>query len=106
MDPSPENTAPAPAPSVRTAIPRYDINPQPPYPRSAKRRGYEGAVVLSVLVLEDGLVGSIEVAESSGYKSLDKSALDAVKKWRFIPATEDDKPVPMTVQVPIRFTLK
>ena len=61
---------------------------------------------MSVLVLEDGFVGNIETAESSGYKSLDKSALDAVRKWRFIPAMEGDKPVPMTVQVPIRFALQ
>jgi outer membrane biosynthesis protein TonB len=45
------------------AYPAYNLNPKPNYPRSARKRGYEGEVKLKVLVLENGKVGKIVVAQ-------------------------------------------
>lgn len=95
-----------PETSIEEAIPRYDVNPQPPYPIVARRRGYEGTVLLAVRVMEDGSVGGVKVARSSGYKVLDRSALKAVRTWRFIPGKRGDGPVEMEVQVPLTFRLK
>ncbi len=58
----------------QSALPRYDINPKPKYPRVAKLRGWEGVVLFSVHVLQDGSVGKVSMLASSGYRSLDKSA--------------------------------
>lgn len=95
-----------PSVELRRALPRYDTNPKPPYPDAARRRGQEGLVVLSVLVLKDGSVGRVKVLKSSGYDLLDSSALETVAKWRFIPAKVGDEPIEMEVQVPIRFKLE
>mgnify|MGYP001074952721 CR=1 FL=1 len=95
-----------PKKEIRKAFPRYDLNPKPPYPEVARRRGQEGVVILSVLVLKDGSVGKIRVARSSGYEPLDSAALDTVARWRFVPAKVGDEPVDMEVQVPIRFKLE
>ncbi len=91
--------------AIQEAIPRYDLNPRPPYPEIARRRGYEGTVVLEVRVKTDGKVGGVRLAETSGYELLDQAALQAVPAWQFIPAARGDQPVEMEVRVPVRFQL-
>lgn len=88
------------------AIPRQEGNPKPPYPEIARRRGYEGQVRLEVEVLSDGTVGWVRVKSSSGYEVLDKSALETVKGWKFIPARFGGVAVKSTVIIPITFKLK
>ena len=98
----PENDAAA----VRASVPLYDLNPPPDYPRAARRRNYQGTVVLDVRVTVDGLAAEVRVGQSSGYTLLDRSALRAVKAWRFSPARRGDRPVEMWVRVPVRFALR
>ena len=101
--PSPGNSLDEP---TTVATPNYKKNNPPAYPLSARRRNYEGTVLLDVLVRRDGRVGSIRVAESSGHKSLDQSAIRGVRKWTFHPGKRGGEPVEMWVKVPIRFRLK
>jgi protein TonB len=63
-------------------------------------------VLLRVEVLPSGAAGTVDIAESSGVASLDRAAVDAVKRWRFHPARHGDMPVRATVEVPVRFALK
>jgi len=86
--------------------PRYAENPKPVYPQEARRRGYEGEVLLRVEVLANGRVGRLEVKKSSGYEILDRSALSAVKQWKFIPANEGNGAIPCWVNIPIKFQLQ
>jgi TonB family protein len=86
--------------------PNYAENPKPLYPQEARRRGYEGEVVLKVEVLTSGRVGKIEIKKSSGYALLDRSALTTVKQWRFIPAKKNETPIPLWVNIPIKFQLQ
>ena len=88
------------------AKPLYRQNPTPSYPRKARRMGYEGIVMLKVLVDENGRVGDLMLLESSGYPILDRTALASVRKWRFEPGTEGGIKKKMWVRVPIRFRLK
>jgi hypothetical protein len=44
--------------------------------------------------------------KSSGHRVLDNSALDAVRKWKFHPATIGGVKVSSTVKVPVRFRLE
>jgi TonB family protein len=83
----------------------YSRNPKPLYPLEARKKGYEGDVLLGVEVLPNGEVGQIEVKKSSGYEVLDQSALSAVKKWKFIPVKKGDAATPFWVNVPIKFQL-
>jgi len=86
--------------------PRYLQNPKPSYPREAKKKGYEGEVLLRVEVLNNGQVGEIEVKRSSGHEILDRSAMTAVKQWRFIPARKGETPISVWVNIPIAFQLR
>ena len=88
------------------AYPDYKINPKPTYPMIARRNGYAGVVLLRVLILESGKVGKIALEKSSGHEILDKSALDAVKNWIFIPSSRNGVTISSWVTVPIKFELK
>jgi len=91
---------------VQEAVPLYKINPPPRYPRTARRRGIQGTVVLSVYVDVQGRVDNLWVFESSGYRVLDNAALDSVKKWSFEPGRKGETPIAMWVNVPVRFELQ
>ena len=88
---------------------RYEVaalnNPKPPYPLAARRQGAEGRVVLRAQVLEDGRCAEVRIVRSSGHTLLDESALSAVRRWRFVPATRAGTPVAASVDVPISFRL-
>jgi TonB family protein len=86
--------------------PGYAENPKPLYPQEARENGYEGEVVLRVEVLINGRVGQIEIKRSSGYELLDRSALTTVKQWRFIPAKKGEVPIPLWVNIPVKFQLQ
>ena len=85
---------------------KYAETPKPLYPREARKKGYEGEVLLKVEVLANGRVGRVEVKKSSGYEILDLSALNAVKQWKFIPADKGDGSIPWWVNIPIKFQLQ
>ncbi len=85
--------------------PRYAQNPKPVYPQEAREKGYQGKVLLRVEVLANGRVGQVAVKKSSGCEVLDRSALAAVREWRFIPARKGEVAVPVWVIIPVKFQL-
>jgi protein TonB len=91
---------------VKEAVPLYKENPAPGYPMQAKKRGYEGTVILEVLVTKEGKAGKVSVFQSSRYSLLDEAAILSVKKWRFEPGKRGDEKVDMPVKIPIRFQLE
>lgn len=101
--------SPPPTPSQASAAvlsPVPDARNLPPsYPRLARRRGYEGTVLLRVRVSAEGRCLAVEVVTSSGYASLDRAAVEAVQKWEFEPARSDGVAVEAVVEAPFRFRL-
>ncbi len=83
----------------------YLNNPNPEYPMTARQRHWQGTVLLRVYVGADGKALQVNIQRSSGHDTLDESALDAVKQWRFVPAKRGDTPEPCWVTVPIVFEL-
>ena len=83
----------------------YGENPPMPYPHSARRRGWEGEVLLRVEVSTSGKVISAHIEASSGYGILDDTALQAVSNWRFRPGSINGTPKADTVLVPVHFQL-
>lgn len=110
--PAPPAPPPPPAPSVAKPNARTEVsisasyaaaNRKPEYPKMSLRLGEQGTVVLTVMVKSDGSAGDVEVKSSSGFTRLDRAAADAVKTWRFNPATIDGKAVDKSYEVPITF---
>jgi protein TonB len=96
---------PAPMPTVPESAPRLLSSPAPRYPRDAQRRGIGGTVLLRVHVGPDGAPAGIDLVQGSGSHSLDRAAVEAVRRWRFAPAMRDGQPVEAAVQVPITFNV-
>jgi protein TonB len=72
----------------------------------ARKRGYQGKVILDVLVDENGRAREVIINESSGYVILDRAAATAVADWKFEPAKRGLIAVPMRVKVPVVFRLE
>ncbi len=108
--PVPAPIAAPPAPAAAPTPPRFDAdyldNPKPPYPAIARRMGEQGRVVLRVRVDAQGLPIDVQLHASSGSERLDASALQTLRRWKFIPARLGNEPVAASVLVPIAFTLK
>lgn len=90
----------------RTAGPGHLYNPKPPYPAESRAAGEEGVVILRVLVEASGRPGSVGLSRSSGHPRLDRAAQEAVRRWRFKPATRNGVAFSTTVDVPVRFSLR
>jgi TonB family protein len=80
----------------------HRVDPQ--YPKKARKQKIQGAVLLQVTVLTNGTPSDIKVMRSLE-QSMDQSAVQAVSKWRFAPATYEGNPVPVTVSVEASFRL-
>lgn len=80
-------------------------NPKPVYPASSRRSGEEGKATLRVLVSAYGYPETIDLHQSSGFKTLDQAAIETVGNWCFYPARSNGKPVSASVLVPIAFRL-
>ena len=79
---------------------------KPSYPSSCKRLGHEGATVLKVTILSKGKCDSIEIIKSAGCKSLDKAAIKALKKAKYIPAKRLGIPFTTTKKLAFNFKLE
>ncbi|MCP4671821.1 MAG: energy transducer TonB [Desulfobacula sp.] len=50
------------------------------FPRIARKMGWEGKVVVEFIICKDGTVKDILTVQSSGFKALDKNAVESIKK--------------------------
>jgi TonB family protein len=85
------------APSVLSKV-------DPEYSEEARKAKYSGAVMLSIVVNTDGRAEDIKVLRSLGM-GLDEKAVDAVRKWRFLPGRNKGVPVRVRAQIEVNFRL-
>lgn len=76
------------------------------YPEIARKAGIEGRVIVQVLVSEKGVVERTRIIQSLGHTGCDEAAVNAIKKVRWNPALQRDKPVRVWVSMPVIFKLK
>jgi protein TonB len=67
-------------------------NQPPVYPVIARRRGEQGTVILRVLITPDGRASDVELVRGSGSAHLDRSAIETIRQWRFVPAIKGGRP--------------
>jgi protein TonB len=81
-------------------------NAKPAYPHLARARGHEGTALILVLVSAAGRPIEVRLKQSSGSSLLDRSALEAVQGWRFVPAQENGEAVAAWLLIPVVFSLQ
>jgi TonB family protein len=64
--------------------------------------GVKGSVAISLVVNSKGLPENPKVVQGLD-PDFDKSAVEAIKQWRFSPAQKDKKPVAVKVTVEVQF---
>ena len=95
----------------KTDFVKVDVQPEilkrvaPDYPAEARKMGIEGKVVISALVDTTGHPAKVEIARSSGYKSLDEAALKAAKETLYKPGMQDGKPIAIWINYTVKFVL-
>jgi TonB family protein len=57
--------------------------PWPSVPEEARLKHWSGTGKFTVYVWREGNVRQVQIAQSTGHAILDKSAVDALSKWRF-----------------------
>lgn len=88
-------------------LPYLISTPKPiQYPRWAIRQGWEGRLEIALEILADGSVGRFKVMKSTGYHLLDGAATEAVRTWRFAPATKSGKFFLTCIELPVTFQLE
>ena len=80
-------------------------NREPVYPLEAILHAQQGAVLLLIHVLPDGLPAGIDIEKSSGFAALDRAARDAVWGWHFLPAVRDGQPMAFDMELRVVFHL-
>jgi len=86
------------------SAPKKIYDPDPEYSEEARKAKYQGTCVLYVIVGSDGKPRDIRVSRTLGL-GLDEKAIEAVKTWRFEPATKDGKPVAVAINIEVSFRL-
>jgi protein TonB len=98
---------PPPAPALdKGGGPTALAEIKPHYPEAARTRGEAGSVTIRLRVSRQGEADFAEVKSSSGFPSLDDSALSAAKAARFKPAEVDGQPVPAELDLRFEFRLQ
>ncbi len=78
--------------------------PDPQYSETARKAKIKGNVLLAVAINTAGTVDAVKVV-CSLEPGLDANAADAVKQWKFTPATKDGEPVPVQIEVAVGYSL-
>lgn len=75
----------------------------PVYPEIAKTAHIQGTVVLHAIIAKDGTVQELQYI--SGPPLLMRSAMDAVRQWRYRPTLLNGEPVKVDTTISVVFTL-
>ena len=76
------------------------------YPKIAKDRNQSGRVLISISLMPNGELLDVNIEETSGFKSLDQSTVNAINKIKkFYPAPFEAKNKNFTFILPIKFSL-
>lgn len=92
-------------PGKNMSPPRAIYQPQPQYSQKARLFKYSTVVVLMIVVDAQGTVVDVRDEHPVGL-GLDERAIEAVRTWRFQPATRDGTPVAAKIEVETTFTIR
>jgi protein TonB len=78
---------------------------QPAYTELARKARVQGVVIVEAIIDKEGKVTNVRVLKGLPM-GLDQAAVDAVKNWRFRPATLNGRPVSVYYSLTVNFRLQ
>lgn len=97
---------PLPAPVPLPAKVDFPSCAKPEWPKASLRNEETGIVTMEFLIGTDGAVKEKRIIKSSGFRDLDNSALEAIGKCTFRPATQAGAPIESRVPIQYVWTLE
>ncbi len=76
----------------------------PKFSKQARKAKFSGQVIVALIVDKEGMPQNVHVLRGVGM-GLDEEALKAVKQYRFKPALQNGRPVPVYLNVQINFQI-
>ena len=76
------------------------------YPEIAQEAGIDGQVIVQAFVDKKGIVKETIILKGIPNTGLDEAAMDAIRKTKFQPAKQRDRPVGVWISIPVNFRLK
>jgi TonB family protein len=86
------------------AAPHATYSPDPKYPKKERKARHQGTVILDLVIDADGSPRDIKVSRPLS-PEFDEAAIDAMKKWKFSPASKDGQPLATQIKVEVSFHL-
>jgi len=80
-------------------------NPHPEYPMIARKKGWQGRLLLAVHIDKNGNVLNVDVSKTSGFDVLDRISVKTIKNWEFLPARYGESNIEDYLNIPISFKL-
>jgi protein TonB len=87
---------------VSTPVVIYQVEPE--FSEEARKAKFMGVVLVNLIVGSDGLPKNVHVLQGVGM-GLNEKAVEAVRQYRFKPAMENGKPVPVELNVEVNFQI-
>jgi protein TonB len=99
---------PAPVPARPLKISHWSegnviFRVQPNYPALARQARIQGAVELRAIISRSGTIENLIVI--SGHPMLVRSAIDAVRQWRYRPYLLNNEPIEVETEITVNFTI-
>jgi protein TonB len=97
-----------PDPVFQQAVidPRAAARFQPGYPSALVRAGIEGSATVRILIGSDGRVKTVELVTATDPAFFEATKAQALRSWRFLPATRDSAAVESWRTMTVKFKLQ
>lgn len=93
-------------PGAHIEPPKVVTKVQPKYPNASARDAAQASVLIECVIGLDGRAHAPEIVGDVPAPFIAYAALDALRQWRFTPATADGKPVPVLFRMTVNFKVR
>jgi TonB family protein len=92
-------------PDAGITAPKVIEKVNPTYPEEARKQGIQGVVVCESIIDVNGDVVDVKVVETP-HEVFIQPTVDAVRQWKFEPATKDGEPVDVIYTLTVKYALQ
>lgn len=105
----PSNATVTDYPACKDATEQFELpnlikKTQPEYPQQARMASHQGTAILWVTIAKDGSIVSLRPFDTT-WPELRRSAMDAVKDWKYSPYLRCGKPVEYDAVITVNYSL-
>ncbi len=85
-------------------MPEVIVKVDPEFSEEARKAKFMGVVTVELIIDIHGMPQNVQLVRGVGM-GLDEKAIEAVKQYKFKPAMENGKPVPVKMDIEVNFQI-